>query len=70
MVNLMEERIQDDSPTWAVPVLANASRYHRTFAKVVNGNVEIWCTPAEWFRDDVLPVAYQAVPKKWIRVFI
>jgi hypothetical protein len=31
-----------------------------------NGKVEIWYTPAEWFREDVLPVAYQAVPKEWI----
>jgi hypothetical protein len=27
---------------------------------------EIWYTLVEWFRDGVLPVAYQAVPKEWI----
>jgi hypothetical protein len=33
---------------------------------VVGEKVEIWYAPMEWFSDDVLPIAYQAVPKYWV----
>jgi hypothetical protein len=66
MINFLQGRIQVYSPTWAGPLLVNSSRDYIAIAKDVNGSIEIWYTPAEWFSDDMLPIAYRAVPKEWI----
>jgi hypothetical protein len=64
--NFLQDRIQGYSPTWATPILANSSQNNRIIAKVVNETVPGWHAPVEWFIDEVLPVAYQAVPKEWV----
>jgi hypothetical protein len=66
LVNLFQNRIQDYSRTCATPLLANSSQGYRIITKEVNETVEIWYTPVEWFSDEVLLVAYKAVPKEWV----
>jgi hypothetical protein len=66
LIAFFQDRIQDYSPTWAVQLLANSSQDYRAIVKAVDETVAIWYTPVEWFSDDVLPVAYQAVPKEWV----
>jgi hypothetical protein len=42
-----QEKIQNHSPAWAVPVLASSSQDYRVISKAANETVEIWYAPAE-----------------------
>jgi hypothetical protein len=66
LIAFFQERTRDYSPTWAVPLLVNSSQDYLAIVKGVNQTVDIWYSPAEWFGDNVLPVAYQGVPKEWV----
>jgi hypothetical protein len=66
MINFLQDRIRVHSLTWATPLFVNSSRDYKAIATEIKGSIVIWYTPAEWFRDDVLPIAYEAIPKEWI----
>jgi hypothetical protein len=66
LINIFQERIQNYFTTWAILLLVSSSQDYREIVKAVNETVESWYTPIDWLSDDVVSVAYQAVPKEWI----
>jgi hypothetical protein len=64
----MQERIMELSSAWAAPILANTTQAYQFVAKVRDEEFEIWYIPQELFGDNMLPVAYQDLPKEWVTI--
>jgi hypothetical protein len=66
MVTHFQEMVEEYSPGRTVPILGSTSQHYQLIAKAANNTIDLWYTPMELFGDNTLPVAYQAVPKRWI----
>jgi hypothetical protein len=66
MMAHIKDRLQSFSPDWAYPLLASVPQEYHLVARTCNDVIEMWHTPQIWGGDDIIPAAYQSVPKEWI----
>jgi hypothetical protein len=64
MIAYVQERIIELSTAWDAPIMASTSQVYQFGAKVRNDVFEIWYIPQDWFGENTLPIAYQALPKE------
>jgi hypothetical protein len=59
LIGYLLERIEEMSPTSAVPILSATSQVYQLVMRCHNDELEMWYTPQESFGDNTLPSAHQ-----------